>query len=271
MCTHVIAVWRRIRASRRVHAVALLALFLLVWFALAALLSGVALWIGCKLTPPGNPSGITVPAMVLMSLATLLVAVAALFKEQVLDLLIPVRLQIVPHRVLEGTFVRLDSQGRQLNTRYYSLAVRNPSEYRTARNCSVVLTRVSHLTENGFRDEIPNCEFPFVWAPSGLVPNRLDIRARESEPFDLLSVPEVGSPRLELQFCTTNFNPHLPQGVTVRVWLQAKADGCRGGVLAIWEVRWTPTWADDKRTCRPCITLDDVSARVKDELTAQTK
>jgi hypothetical protein len=248
-------------AIRRIGTWILLLLAILAaWFVIAALLTWLSVRVGPAVTPTTNPAGITVMPSVLLGLATILLGVAALLREQIVDLILPVKLLLVPHR-LRGTFVPKSPTGHLLNARYYSLGVKNLSGVRTGKNCTVVLTHMLRLADGTSKDQDVNCRFPFIWGPANRVPNRLDIRPGKSEPLDLVSIYPDKNPTLVLQYYTMNFDVQLYPG-TARLWLEIEADGYRGKSPSIWEISWDGQWALDDGEMAKHLTIRDATKEI---------
>src|SRR4051812_15259495 len=106
------------------------------------------------------------------AVGTIAVAVLAIWGDQLKAILVPHRLQLLPHN-LRGQPTKFQNGKRVI---YYHLQVKNGRRFRTAHKVRVMLVGYARRGPSGEYREIPMLvPFQLAWAPQGITPTEATI------------------------------------------------------------------------------------------------
>ena len=182
----------------------------------------------------------------LVALATIAVAVIAIWGEKIRSWLAPARIEIKPHTFTgDPTILSVPGvviPGGGTRAMYYHLKVVNIRPWLTVQNCRVLLKGISRRGPDGrFHPVRMAVPLQFVWAPSDSTPQQTTIT--KEHVLDFGRIVE-GEPKFTplLYSYTNNFQGCVEKGAAVRYSIEVDASNFVSPEPYVVEVAWDGHW-----------------------------
>lgn len=182
-----------------------------------------------------------------IAVATVTVAILAIWGERVRAWLAPPKLEIEPHNNLRGDpNVLTTSSGQRVGSAmYFHLKVVNKRPWLPVKNCRVLLVGLSRRgPDNMFHPYPMVVPSQLVWAPASFAPIMATVTRQQI--VDLGNVQEGDDAfRPALYSTPNNFSGYVRAGEAVRYELAIEADNYSSQKHKVFEVAWDGQWEAD--------------------------
>lgn len=188
------------------------------------------------------------------AIGTISVAIIAIWGDWIRTKLTPPKLKIVTLNT-RGELTNF-SNGTQVI--YYHLKVINSRPWTIAKNCKVLLKAISKELPSGLFQNLPlNANPSFIWAPSEITPQAINLAKEHVFDFGLLA--ENGTEfRPVLNLFPNNFQGFVRAGQKIRLSLQPYADNYLTEKNQVFEVAWNGDWSDNLDTMSGNLTIREI-------------
>jgi hypothetical protein len=190
----------------------------------------------------------------LIAIGTIATAILAIWGEYFRSWLVPPKLEIRLHTP-EGSLTTFTDGSKVF---FYHVKVENSRPWAVARNCRVLLMKISKRGPDNIFRSLP---FPvphqYVWSPSEITPTFVNIQKEHILDFGYLS-EKAKFFQPVLYSYSNNFQGYLREGESIRYSLEIVADGFSSNKYFVFEVTWNGKWDESQEQMRKHLIIKEI-------------